>query len=211
MMPGFSDDMKNAILIDYSELNNKISYLKNFISNKSIKIKSELGTDVQFNLGQRKIEIDNGGQLGNIPAGEIFTAPLEDTVNGTIVVDGSISGLGKVNYPFCIELKSGQIIDIQPIGIRDEIVDKFKKICELDLPATKNIGEFGIGLNPGAKIIGNILMDEKVEGTVHFAFGDSYGLGKWKSRYHTDLLIKDPSIFADDKCIMKKGKLTINI
>jgi len=200
----------------YSKLNNKINYLKNIISNKTIKIKTELGTDVKFSIGQRKIEIDNGeifkiGQLGNVPAGEIFTAPIEETVNGTIVVDGSISGLGKVNYPFCIELESGQIIDIQPIGIRDEIVDKFKKVCELDLPATKNIGEFGIGLNPGARIIGNILMDEKVEGTIHFAFGDSYGLGKWKSKYHTDLLIKDPSIFANDECIMKNGKLSINI
>ena len=214
MMPGFSEQMKDAVAVDYSRIKEKCQRLKDILANKTIRIETDLGTDIGFSLQGRKIEVDTGditkpGIFGNIPAGEIFTAPVEDTINGKIVIDGSIGGLGKLKHPFYIELESGKIKDIQPIREKDKLVDKFKEICELDVPATKTVGEFGIGLNPGAKIIGTILMDEKVEGTVHFAFGDSYGLGKSSSKFHTDLLIKNPSIFVDDKCIMKKGNFLL--
>ncbi|KAF5431332.1 Leucyl aminopeptidase (aminopeptidase T), partial [Candidatus Methanophagaceae archaeon] len=210
MMPGFSDQMKDAVSVDYSRIKEKCQYLQDILANKTIRLETDLGTDIGFSLQGREIEVDTGditkpGIFGNIPAGEIFTAPVEDTINGKIVIDGSIGGLGKLKHPFYIELESGKIKDLQPIREKDELVDKFKEICELDVPATKTVGEFGIGLNPGAKIIGTMLMDEKVEGTVHFAFGDSYGLGKSSSKFHTDLLIKNPSIFVDDKCIMEKG------
>ena len=215
MMPGFSDQMKDAVAVDYSRIKEKCQHLKDILTNKIIRIETDLGTDIEFSLQGRKIEIDDGditkpGIFGNIPAGEIFTAPVEDTINGKIVIDGSIGGLGALKHPFYIELESGKIKDMQPIGEKDELVDKFREVCELDTPATKMVGEFGIGLNPGAKIIGNMLMDEKVEGTVHFAFGDSYGLGKSSSKFHTDLLIKNPSIFADGRCIMEKGKFILD-
>ena len=211
MMPGFSDQMIDAVTVDYSRIKEKCQHFKDILIDKKVRIESDLGTDIEFSLQGRKIEIETGditkpGNFGNIPAGEIFSAPVEDTINGKIVVDGSIGGLGKIKYPFYIELKSGKIIDIQPINEKDELIEKFREICELDVPATKTVGEFGIGLNPGARIIGKIIMDEKVEGTVHFAFGDSYGLGKSNSKFHTDLLINNPSIFVDDKCIMEKGK-----
>lgn len=212
MMPGFSDQMKDAVLVDYSLIEEKCHALKDILADKEISIQTDLGTDVEFSLQERKIEMDTGnitksGDFGNIPAGEIFTAPIEDTINGRIVIDGSIGGLGKLKHPFFIELKSGTIKDIQPIRVKDKLFDKFKQICELDIPATKTIGEFGIGLNPNAKIVGNILLDEKVEGTIHFAFGDSYGLGKLSSKFHTDLLINNPSILVNKKYIMKNGKL----
>jgi len=215
MMPGFSDQMKDAVSVDYSRIKEKGQHLKEILANKTIRLETDLGTDIGFSLQGRKIELDAGditkpGIFGNIPAGEIFTAPVEDTINGKIVIDGSIGGLGALKHPFYIGLESGEIKDIQPIREKDELVDKFKEICEFDVPATKTVGEFGIGLNPGAKIIGTMLMDEKVEGTVHFAFGDSYGLGKSSSKFHTDLLIKKPSIFVDEKCIMKKGKFILD-
>jgi len=215
MMPGFSDQMIDAVTVDYSLIKEKCQHLQDILIDKKIRIETDLGTDIEFSLQGRKIEIETGditkpGNFGNIPAGEIFSAPVEDTINGKIVVDGSIGGLGKIKYPFYIELKSGKILDIQPINEKDDLIDKFREICELDVPATKTIGEFGIGMNPGAKIIGKIIMDEKVEGTVHFAFGDSYGLGKSHSKFHTDLLINNPSIFVDDKCIMKRGKFLDN-
>jgi leucyl aminopeptidase (aminopeptidase T) len=210
MMPAFSDEMKKAVVIDYDDLNRACIDLSQIITDETIKVESDLGTDVEFSLEGREIKIDNGdiskvGSFGNIPAGEIFTAPVEDSINGTIVVDGSIGGLGEVDNPISIELESGQIKDIYSY-VEDDIFDKFRKMCEYDLPATKTVGEFGIGLNPGASIIGTMLMDEKVLGTVHFAFGDSYDLGKSKSKFHTDVLIKNPSIFLKERCIMKNGK-----
>ncbi|MDF0590913.1 aminopeptidase [Candidatus Methanocrinis natronophilus] len=216
MMPGFSEEMKEAAMIDYSELNRRSRNLKQILTDKNIRIMTDLGTDVRFSLYQREIKIDDGdlskpGLFGNIPAGEIFTAPVEETMNGRLVIDGSIGGLGQVKMPFRIDIKAGIIQSMDPIGKKDDIFEKFSEICEYDSPATKRVGEFGIGLNPGARIIGNMLMDEKVEGTVHFAFGDSYGLGKSSTKYHTDLLIRNPSIFVEDRCIMKNGKFIADI
>jgi leucyl aminopeptidase (aminopeptidase T) len=214
MMPGFTDEMKSSIIIDYNTLKNKANYLKNYLLNSDIRVKTSIGTDLHFSLLNRAIEIDDGdisnlGTIGNIPAGEIFTAPVEDTVNGRLVVDGSIGGLGIVKHHFSLEIESGIITKIIPTDCHDKIYKKFKEICEYDYPATKTLGEFGIGLNPGAHLIGNILMDEKVEGTVHFAFGDSYGIGKASSKYHTDCLIRSPTILVNEKCIMENGKFNL--
>ena len=215
MMPGFSDKMKDSVVINYSRLNERCESLKNILNNKFIRITSEKGTDIRFSLLERRIKIENGqisksGTCSNIPAGEIFTAPVEETVNGKVVVDGSIGNLGQVKNPFTVSIYKGNIIDVEPSCV-DEIFQEFSFVINYDPPNTKCIGEFGIGLNPKATLTGTMLSDEKVEGTVHFAFGDSYGLGKTKSKYHTDVLIMNPTIYVENQCIMEKGKFLINI
>ncbi len=215
-MPGFTDDMKEAVSIDYDKLRQREEKLLRAISGRHIRITSLLGTDISFSIGSRKIMIDDGdlskpGSFGNIPAGEIFTAPIEETVEGKIVIDGSIGGIGLVANPFIIHVKDGYITGMEPVEVEDEIFQQFSKVCEYDAPATRTLGEFGIGLNPSARIIGDMLMDEKAEGTVHFAFGDSYGLGKTSSRYHTDLLVRNPTITVEEEVIMKEGKFLLTL
>jgi leucyl aminopeptidase (aminopeptidase T) len=140
------------------------------------------------------------------PAGEIYTAPVEDAM-----MQPAIDGVGSWDkYPSRSSWR-GVIQGLQPISSVDRVFEKFVEFCEFDAPATKTIGEFGIGLNPGAKIIGKMLIDEKVEGTVHFAFGDSYGLGRTSSKFHTDLLVTKPSIFVEGECIMERGKFILDI
>ncbi|HSD58056.1 MAG TPA: aminopeptidase [Methanotrichaceae archaeon] len=216
MMPGFTEEMLGAVAIDYPQLDKRCRRLQEILADKTVRVTSELGTDVSFSLKGRKFVIDNGdlsrpGLHGNVPAGEIYTAPVEDAMDGRLVIDGSVGSLGMVERPFRIRLEGGVIKDLQPIGGKGRVFEKFAEICEFDAPATKTVGEFGIGLNPGAKIIGNMLIDEKVEGTVHFAFGDSYGLGRSSSEFHTDLLITNPSIFVEGECIMDKGKFVLDI
>lgn len=215
IMPGFTEEMLGAVMIDYQALDRRCRQLQKTLADKTVRITSELGTDVSFSLRGRKFLIDNGDISrprlhGNVPAGEIYTAPVEETMDGRLVIDGSVGSLGMVERPFMIRLEGGVIKDLQPIGGKDEVFEKFAEICEFDAPATKTVGEFGIGLNPGAKIIGNMLLDEKVEGTVHFAFGDSYGLGRSSSEFHTDLLITNPSIFLEGECVMEKGKFVLD-
>jgi aminopeptidase len=216
MMPGFTRDMRDAVSIDYNRLRQRGAALKRIISGGDIQITTKIGTDVSFSLGNRKLEIDDGdiskpGSFGNIPAGEIYTAPIEETVSGRIVVDGSISGIGMINKPFVIHLKHGLIDKMEPVDAHDEVFQRFLKVCKYDTPASMTLGEFGIGLNPGARIVGNILMDEKVEGTVHFAFGDSYGLGKTSSKFHTDLLLREPTVVVDQEIIMKEGRFVLDL
>ncbi len=216
MMPGFTEDMKEAVSIDYDKLRQREIALQGILLGQDIRITTKLGTDISFSLGDRKLETDYGdisrpGSFGNIPAGEIYTAPVEETVSGKIVVDGSIGGIGVINKPFVIHLKHGLIDRMESMDVHDDVFQQFLKVCEYDAPASKTIGEFGIGLNPGARIIGNILMDEKVEGTVHFAFGDSFGLGKTNSKFHTDLLVREPTIIADQEIIMRDGEFVLDL
>lgn len=216
MMPGFTEEMKGAVSIDYSELAKRCDSLEKALLDKTVRITTELGTYVEFGLQGRKFVKNNGdlsrpGLYGNIPAGEVYTAPVEETMNGILVIDGSVGSLGMVDSPFSMEIEAGQIVGMQALGDSSKVLDKFREICEYDSPATKTVGEFGIGTNPAARIIGNMLIDEKVMGTIHFAFGDSYGLGRAQSKFHTDLLITKPSIFVEGECIMDNGKFTYGI
>lgn len=216
VMPGFNAEMKDAVRIDYPHLDRMCNLLRDVLADRNIRIMTDLGTDIQFSLKGRKFIINNGdlsrqGLYGNIPAGEIYTAPVEEGMNGRMVIDGSVGSLGMVEHPFSIELKDGFITAMESLGGPDRVFDKFLEICGYDLPATKTVGEFGIGLNPGARIIGNMLLDEKAMGTIHFAFGDSYGLGRSSSKFHTDLLIRDPSILVEGRRIMDRGRFLLDL
>ena len=71
------------------------------------------------------------------------------------------------------------------------------------------ICEFGIGTNRGARICPNMLEAEKAFGTVHFAIGDSYGIGKNKSKFHFDALVDKVTLRANGRLIAKDGKFLI--
>jgi leucyl aminopeptidase (aminopeptidase T) len=71
-----------------------------------------------------------------------------------------------------------------------------------------NLGELGVGLNPKARIIGNVLEDEKVLGTVHFAIGSNYDQDAL-ALIHSDCIVKNPTVTIDRKTMMKKGKMLI--
>jgi leucyl aminopeptidase (aminopeptidase T) len=73
---------------------------------------------------------------------------------------------------------------------------------------TRHIGELGIGLNPKARIVGNVLEDEKVLGTVHFAIGSNYDQDAL-SLIHSDGIIKKPTVTVDGKVLMKQGKMLL--
>jgi len=70
------------------------------------------------------------------------------------------------------------------------------------------LGEFGIGLNPKAKIVGNVLEDEKVLGTVHFAIGSNYDQDVL-ALIHSDGIVKNPTITVDGRTIMEQGKIQL--
>jgi len=72
----------------------------------------------------------------------------------------------------------------------------------------RNIGEFGVGLNPKARIVGNVLEDEKVLNTVHFAIGSNYDQDAL-ALIHSDGIVQNSTVSVDGKPLMKKGKLLI--
>lgn len=208
-MPGIIVDMmKRALDVDFykiRKINERlILKLKN---KKKIKITTNNGTDIEFYIKGRKWLSDDGiiikkRTFSNLPAGEIFIAPLEEQTNGTIIVDASVGGLGKVDKNMRLVIKNGFIEDVSG----GKVAESFKKSLKNKL--YKNIAELGIGTNYKAKITGNVLEDEKVAGTCHIAFGNNKHFGgKVDVSFHVDVVVKKPAIYADGVLIMANGKL----
>lgn len=174
----------------------------------TVRVVTEAGTDLTFNLGGRKCQIDDGdltapGCIGNLPAGEAYIAPVETTGDGKLVIDGVIAYLGQVKDPVELTLKGGRITEING-GVSAQALKDFLK--DKDDEAV-GIAEFGIGTNPKAKLIGSPLLDEKVWGTIHIAFGGNKFMGGLReSNIHYDCIINAPTVYLDGTAILDKGK-----
>ncbi len=206
MMPGITVDMMERLVdVDFRQMDALSKKVISKMTNvKVVRVNNALGTDITFSLKGRRWENDNGdiskkGKHGNLPAGECYTAPVESTFTGRIVmslIDDKV-GWGEMVF------KAGRMIKFKGKGI--EAVAKNIGGDETG----KIVGEFGIGTNKGAKICKNMLEAEKAFGTCHFAIGDSYGIGKNKSKHHYDALVERVTIRADGKFILKEGKFII--
>ncbi len=186
--------------------------VKNALENgKEIHVISKNGTNVKMNIDGRRIipstgVLKNRGDSGNLPSGEVYLAPVEGSTNGTIVFDGSIAGIGILKNPVTVTVKDGYAIKFS--GKTE--AKHLQKMLEKVGTNARAIAEFGIGTNYKAKIIGHILEDEKVLGTVHIAFGNNLSMGGVIDvPIHIDGLIKKPTVLIDDIVIMDMGKLLV--
>ncbi|HSA96929.1 MAG TPA: aminopeptidase [Acidobacteriota bacterium] len=206
MMPGITKDMmERLVAIDFSEM---AAFTKRVIramkDAEDVVIENAAGTRIAFSVKGRRFDADIGniakkGVHGNLPAGECFTCPVEETFSGRIVIGLIDDKLGHGTMTF----KSGKLVGHSGAGIAEVI----KTVG--DDPTARIIGEFGIGTNKGARICPNMLEAEKAFGTVHFAIGDSYGIGKNKSKFHFDALVDKVTIKAKGRTIAKDGKFLI--
>jgi leucyl aminopeptidase (aminopeptidase T) len=206
MMPGITRDMMERLVnIDFSEMDaftRKV--IRTMKDAEDVAVENAAGTRIAFSVKGRAWHNDNGnigkkGKHGNLPAGECYTAPVEETFTGKIVIGLIDDKLGHGTMTF----KAGRLVDFQGAGIAEVI----KTVG--DDPTARIIGEFGIGTNKGARISPNMLEAEKAFGTVHFAIGDSYGVGRNKSKFHFDALVDKVTLTAKGKTIAKNGKFLI--
>jgi aminopeptidase len=115
-----------------------------------------------------------------------------------------MAGVGMVNSPIRIVVKK---------GYAEEITggEEAKKLIELFAPHgrdARTVAEFGVGTNDKAVLSGKIIEDEKVQGTIHIAFGDNKSMGgSVRVASHLDGLIKRPTVWFDEKMIMAEGKI----
>jgi len=206
MMPGITRDMMERLVnIDFREMNLFTRRVIKALDNaERVIIKNPEGTHIEFSVRDRVWHNDNGdisrrGKHGNLPAGECYTAPVEETFTGRIVISLIDDKLGRG----VMEFKEGCLVKWNGRGI--EAIVKNIGADETGFI----IGEFGVGTNKGAKICPNMLEAEKAFGTVHFAIGDSYGIGKNASKHHYDALVDKVTITADGLAIAKQGKFLI--
>jgi aminopeptidase len=167
------------------------------------------GTDVELSLRGREGRSDDGdlrtrGAFGNLPAGEAYIAPFEQAGEGTIVFDGSIASWGILEEPIRIRFDDGRAQAIEGGRAAEWLVSTL----DAGGPNGRTIAELGIGTNPSAEIVGKILEDEKVRGTVHIAFGTNTGIGGAnEAAVHIDGLVRDPTLRLDGRVVIRAGKL----
>ncbi len=202
--PGITEDMMlhGPMNIDYPMMMALVEKMMSaFADAREAHITAPGGTDLTLNIEDRPFATDvhiTTDHFGNLPAGEIWCAPVEDGAHGVLVCDGSIGDLGMVKSPVRIEIENGEIKNIQCDDA--EMLGKLNELLYVDDEAHV-IGEFGIGLNPGARITGNLLEDEKAFRTIHIAFGNNEEMagGKNRSRTHRDFLVKNPTVLVTYK------------
>ena len=203
------DIFMEAISVNYSRMAKKgLAIKKKLDKAKEIRVKTEAGTDLRFNVEGMKAIANVGNYYseingGNMPAGEVYIPPKGYYgVNGVLVVDGSmksIEGAFLLDAPLKLFIENGRIVKIE--GKHAELLEK--TFCQYENRAkypyrVRHVGELGIGINPGAVLIGSTIMDEKVLGTAHVGIGSNYWFGgEIKTIFHGDQIFKGPRIFAD--------------
>jgi len=196
-----------AMTADFLAMKEKArALMEKFSGVRSVRLTTAGGTDLSFSIEGRDFNDDitiKPGHMGNLPAGEMWCAPVERSMNGVIVVDGSIGDLGQVGEPLTITVKDGFIVGLES---KDKaLVKRVKELTGVDREASLS-GEFGIGLNPMARLTGNLLEDEKAARTLHIAFGNNRDMpgGQNNSVTHRDFLFKAPSIITDTGIVLMK-------
>ncbi|ATF16144.1 aminopeptidase [Brevibacillus sp. HB1.4B] len=207
-MPAITEDMflAGAISADYTQVKALTERVTEMLTRASTVRIEKAGKSLTFSIADRNGVPSTGmyvnpGESGNLPSGEAYIAPLEGTAEGQILVDGSIAGIGKIDSPLLLTVQNGRITEAE--GTAGE-----RLLQMLGDQDGRMLGEFGIGTNDKARITGVVLEDEKVYGTIHVAFGsnNTFG-GTIVAGVHIDLVVKEPDVYLDDKCIMKSGKL----
>jgi leucyl aminopeptidase (aminopeptidase T)/nucleotide-binding universal stress UspA family protein len=214
--PGITPKMleEGPLACDYEAMTKlALELMERFSHVKRVRITSPAGTDLAFSIDGREFKTDtviSDGEWGNLPSGEIFCAPVEDSAEGVLVCDGSIGDIGTVTKPMKLVVQGGAVVRVE---CEDALLQKrVEELLSADKEA-KVIGEFGIGVNPSARITGNLLEDEKALGTIHVAFGNNLDMpgGRNASRTHRDFMVLRPTVLgfdADGKeiAIMKDGE-----
>ncbi len=184
---------------------------------KTIHVTSAKGSDVTatFNKDWQWIpchgRYHEQGKWGNLPEGEVFTAPA--TVDGVLVCDvlGDYFSekYGVLQHPLVITVKNGYVTEVssEDKAIAQEVHDYL-----FSVPNGNRAGEFAIGtLTSLKKLVGNLLQDEKMPG-LHVAFGNPYPQftgADWDAKIHVDVIPARCTIEVDGRVIMRDGEFVL--
>jgi aminopeptidase len=163
------------------------------------------GTDLTLSVEGRKF-VNSAGRR-NMPCGEVFTGPIEDSANGHVYFGVPAAIGGREVAGVSLRFREGKVVEAGA----EKGEEYLRSLLDTDAGA-RYLGEIGIGTNYGiGQASANVLFDEKLGGTVHLAIGRSYKEtgGKNDSSVHTDLvcdLREDGELYADGELIQKNGR-----
>jgi aminopeptidase len=205
----FADFLYGACLLDWDLERERMSgYAARFDAADEVRIVGD-GTDLRLSIAGRTMLVDAGG--ANIPGGEFFGCPIEDSAEGTISFSefpGVHGGRHVSGIRFRFE--AGRIVEASS----DSEEDYLLKTLDTD-DGARRVGELGIGCNPGiTRHMRNTLFDEKIDGTVHVAVGNGFpDLGGTNvSNVHWDI-VKDlrtnGQLYLDGELVQENGRWLI--
>ncbi|QBE94582.1 Aminopeptidase PepS [Blautia producta] len=206
----FEDFYFDVCTLDYRKMGKAMEGLVEYMQRTDRVRITAPGTDLTFSIKDIPV-IPCSGQ-SNIPDGEVFTAPVRDSVNGTIRYNAASSYQGFVFENVTLTFENGKIIKAEAND-----TERINGIFDMDEGA-RYVGEFAIGVNPFIlHPMKDILFDEKIQGSIHFTPGSCYD-DAWNgnvSAIHWDLvLIQRPEygggeIYFDDVLIRKDGRFVV--
>jgi len=209
----YFDLAMDAMSLDYDDLNKKLKPLKELMDKTDkVRIVSP-GTDLTFSIKEIPT-VPCAGEF-NIPDGEIFTAPVKDSVEGYITYNTPSPYRSEVYNGVKLEFEKGRIVNATASSGDNK---KLNDIFDTDEGA-RFVGEFALGVNPLVnKVMGDILYDEKINGSLHFTPGSCYETANNcnKSTVHWDLVLIQTKehgggeIYFDDVLIRKDGLFTLD-
>ncbi len=233
------DSFVRTVPVDYATMARDARKLERALTGADrVHVTAPGGTDIELGLRGRKARLDDGnfskpGSGGNLPAGETYVSPANYDAEGLLVFDGSLAtadggGAFVPRKPVSLEVSGGRVQTVRggagakrfegSLLLGEEAARKMKgqtgwtaaKVASYEKNA-RHVGELGIGLNPAARITGNMLEDEKIRGTCHFAIGANYD-DDAEAFIHLDCIVKKPTIAVISKAgrrrvIMEGGEL----
>jgi leucyl aminopeptidase (aminopeptidase T) len=234
------DTFIRTVPVDYTVMRRRARALKRALDAADrVHITAPGGTDVEIGLRGRKALLDDGsfwkpGSGGNLPAGETFISPANYDAEGVLVFDGSLSladgGAFVPARPVTAQVRQGLVVAVRGGAGAERFESSLRageamarrmsgrpgwsarRVAAYERNA-RHLGELGIGLNPAARVTGNMLEDEKILGTCHVAVGANYDLDA-EAFIHLDCIVKSPSITAvtargQHREIMRVGEILV--
>jgi aminopeptidase len=201
----YCDFVYRATLRNWEQLGKEMQVLADKMrKSKKVRLIGK-DTDLGFSIEGRKPIVDDGKK--NLPGGEVFTSPVDESVNGKVYFDLPLNYLGRELRGVRLTYKNGRVIEHSA-----EVGASLLKELFLTDDGANRLGELGIGMNRGINApTRSTLFDEKMGDTIHMAVGQSFeeAGGTNSSRIHIDMIksMKDEgSILFDDEPIYKDGK-----
>jgi len=205
----FFDYSMDAMNYNFSNIKEGVSEVKRMMEETDVVKIVSPDTNISFSIK----DMNSVSCLGNmnLPDGEIYTAPIKNSVNGYITYNTPSSYRGAIFNNIHFEFKNGRIVDAKCDDAK--LSAYLNGILDTD-DGARYIGEFAIGLNPLIKNpMGDILFDEKILGSIHLTPGRCYddASNKNKSNIHWDLVLNmninygGGSLYFDDKLIQENG------
>ncbi len=209
--------LDNELMANYEEVAAITNKLYEFLQGHSeVRITSALGTDLTLSIAGRQVAVDPGIMrtpgFRNLPSGECYVAPLEDSANGLLVIDKSFPGI-LIKEPIRLTFDRGRVADIAGGQEASQLLAQVTAAEKMPHgEGSRTIAELGIGTNPYARITGNVMTDEKVMGTIHIAIGHNavppYN-GQNHAPIHLDGVMGGPTLTIDGQVLIDGGKYLV--